>query len=106
MPEPLMLRVFAVPGRVVFAPDSKRLRRLGCDTAGNPLPEGELIPAVQTNAGIVPQSAMYRASILAGDLATASPVEAKPDEAKPDEAQNAASAQAEVAPTESTEAAQ
>jgi hypothetical protein len=68
MPEPLKLRVFAVPDRVVFAPDGKRPRRLGCDITGAILPEGELIPAVQTNAGLQPQSPLYRNALASGDL--------------------------------------
>ncbi len=68
MPEPLTLRVYAVEGRTVFAPDGRRPRRLGFDMAGSPLPDGELIPAVQTNAGLQPQSAIYRNALASGDL--------------------------------------
>lgn len=33
-----------------------------------PLPEGELIPAVQTNAGLRPASPLHRTAVACGDL--------------------------------------
>lgn len=73
MPEPLTIRVYAVEGRVVFAAGGTRPRRIGCDQYGGLLPDGELLPAVQTNAGLQPTSAMYRNSLAAKDLSLTPP---------------------------------
>lgn len=39
-----------------------------------PLAEGEDIPAVRTNAGLQPASALYRAALACGDLSLTPPV--------------------------------
>ena len=71
------LRVVAAEGRHVFAlrengrPEIPT-RQVGCDAAGAPLPDGEVIAARRTADGrLVPALHAYRTALVAGDIAEA-----------------------------------